>query len=71
MLYCTSIITIIIIFAGGFHSATDADSMTPDGHTEEGWFFTWTQAELDRALGPEDGRSAGIAWGVTPTGSLS
>ena len=29
---------------GGFYSATDADSPTPEGHTEEGWFFTWTVA---------------------------
>lgn len=37
---------------GGFYSATDADSRTPDGHLEEGWFFTWTPDELNDALGP-------------------
>ncbi len=31
---------------GGFYSATDADSKRPDGHTEEGWFFTWTIVEI-------------------------
>lgn len=36
--------------AGGFYSATDADSLTPDGHKEEGYFFTWSKAELDAAL---------------------
>ena len=27
---------------GAFYSATDADSLTPEGHLEEGYFFTWT-----------------------------
>jgi len=36
---------------GAFYSATDADSLTPDGHREEGYFFTWTHAELEGALG--------------------
>jgi uncharacterized protein YyaL (SSP411 family) len=35
---------------GGFYSATDADSLTPEGHREEGWFFTWTPRELRKAL---------------------
>ncbi len=35
---------------GGFYSATDADSLNPDGHREEGWFFTWTEAEIDAVL---------------------
>ncbi len=42
---------------GGFYSATDADSMTPGGHMEEGWFFTWTPEELEEILGE---RRAGI-----------
>ncbi|SCX90319.1 thioredoxin domain-containing protein [Desulfoluna spongiiphila] len=36
--------------AGGFYSATDADSLTPTGDKEEGYFFTWSKAELDAAL---------------------
>jgi uncharacterized protein len=36
---------------GGFYSATDADSINPRGHREEGWFFTWTPSELRDALG--------------------
>ena len=35
---------------GAFYSATDADSPTPDGKREEGWFFTWTPKEIDAAL---------------------
>jgi len=38
---------------GAFFSATDADSLTPDGHREEGYFFTWTLQEIDKLLGPE------------------
>ena len=39
--------------AGGVWSATDADSLTPEGHLEEGWFFTWTPDELRDALGSD------------------
>ncbi len=35
----------------GFFSATDADSITPSGEREEGYFFTWTPDELDKILG--------------------
>ena len=35
---------------GAFFSATDADSLTPEGHREEGYFFTWTPEEIDEAL---------------------
>lgn len=38
---------------GAFYSATDADSLTPDGHREEGYFFTWDLGELAPILGPE------------------
>jgi uncharacterized protein YyaL (SSP411 family) len=38
---------------GAFFSATDADSLVPSGHREEGYFFTWTPAELETILGPE------------------
>lgn len=43
---------------GAFYSATDADSLTPKGHQEEGYFFTWTPEELDDALGQD---RAGVA----------
>jgi uncharacterized protein YyaL (SSP411 family) len=42
---------------GAFYSATDADSIVPDGHREEGYFFTWTPDELEAILG---GHRAGI-----------
>ena len=32
---------------GGFYSATDADSPTPEGKNEEGYFFTWTAQEIN------------------------
>ncbi len=35
---------------GVFYSATDADSLNPAGHREEGWFFTWTPDEINQAL---------------------
>ena len=38
---------------GGFYSATDADSATPEGEREEGYFFTWSEAELKAALSEE------------------
>lgn len=38
---------------GGFYSATDADSLTPDGHMDEGYYFTWTPEELVRVLGED------------------
>ena len=41
---------------GAFYSATDADSLTPEGQREEGYFFTWTPMELTAALGPARAR---------------
>jgi len=39
---------------GGFHSAEDADSPLPDGSgTAEGAYYVWSQAELERVLGPD------------------
>ena len=35
---------------GGFYSAEDADSLDADGNTVEGWFSTWTPAEVRAAL---------------------
>ena len=32
---------------GVFYSATDADSMTPNGRREEGYYFTWSVPEID------------------------
>ena len=55
---------------GAFYSATDADSASPEGHMEEGLFFTWTPAEIDAALGDERGRIARAWYGVTEAGDL-
>ncbi len=55
---------------GGFYSATDADSPTPDGHREEGWFFTWTPAELDAALGTAKAAAMSSYYDVTPGGNF-
>ncbi|MBU0995037.1 MAG: thioredoxin domain-containing protein [Proteobacteria bacterium] len=41
---------------GGFYSATDADSMTPSGHREEGYYFTWRPEEIDALLGKDESR---------------
>ncbi len=55
---------------GGFFSATDADSRAADGALEEGWFFTWTPAELEAALGSERARLAAAWFGVTGAGNF-
>jgi hypothetical protein len=55
---------------GGFHSATDADSPAPDGHEEEGRFFTWTLAELQNALDPESLSLVRDYYGVTDEGNF-
>ncbi|MDH3201409.1 MAG: thioredoxin domain-containing protein [Myxococcales bacterium] len=55
---------------GGFYSATDADSPTPGGHDEEGWFFTWTSNELEQLLGKKRAAIVGAVYGVTPVGNF-
>ena len=55
---------------GAFFSATDADSPTPSGQREEGWFFTWTRAELNDALSAEDARIAAALYGVDTDGNF-
>jgi len=36
---------------GAFYSATDADSKRPDGKSEEGAFFVWSEAEIREVIG--------------------
>jgi uncharacterized protein YyaL (SSP411 family) len=56
--------------SGAFYSATDADSLTPSGESEEGYFFTWTPTEIEMLLGQEDARVP-VAWyGVVDKGPL-
>jgi uncharacterized protein YyaL (SSP411 family) len=38
---------------GAFYSATDADSLTPAEHREEGYYFTWTSQEIENLLGAD------------------
>ncbi len=55
---------------GGFYSATDADSATPEGHEEEGYFFTWTPDEVLAVLGAEDAKLVFAHYGITPRGNF-
>jgi len=56
--------------AGGFYSATDADSQSPEGHREEGIFFTWTPAEIREVLPANLAAAVIAAYTVTPTGNF-
>ncbi len=56
--------------AGAFYSATDADSLTPDGQRAEGWFFTWTPAEIETVLGTEWARIVAAYYAVTQEGNF-
>ena len=56
--------------SGAFYAATDADSLNPAGHREEGWFFTWTPAELEAALSADDAALAIAAYGVSAAGNF-
>ncbi len=50
---------------GAFFASEDADS-----EGEEGTFYVWTPAQLTAALGADDGRFAGWAYGVTEQGNF-
>lgn len=54
---------------GTFYSATDADSLGPEGTREEGAFFTWSPLEFARVLGPKDAADAVRWFGVTERGN--
>ena len=51
--------------AGGFYSASDADS-----EGVEGKFFVWTSDEIDAALNESDAEFAKSYWGVTKAGNF-
>jgi uncharacterized protein YyaL (SSP411 family) len=55
---------------GAFFSATDADSPTPKGHREEGYFFTWTPAELDEVLGKDRSEVVKAYYAVSSAGNF-
>ena len=50
---------------GGFYSAEDADS-----EGREGYFYTWTPAEISRVLAPDDARLIMEFYGVEPKGNF-
>ncbi len=52
---------------GAFFSATDADSLNPDGHREEGYYFTWTPKELEAVLGHDHAGVIRAYYGVGET----
>jgi uncharacterized protein YyaL (SSP411 family) len=56
--------------AGGFWSATDADSPDAHGHGHEGLFFTWTPAELEAVLGGDDADWVCTTFGITEAGDF-
>jgi hypothetical protein len=55
---------------GGFYSATDADSARPDGAPEEGWFYTWTPAEIEAVVDADSARAVEAWYGVTAEGNF-
>lgn len=55
---------------GGFYSATDADSRSSTGESEEGWFFTWTPKEIENVLGEKEAKIVKAYFNVTPKGHL-
>jgi len=55
---------------GAFYSATDADSLAPDGQRQEGRFFTWTPAEIRSVVGDVRAHLVEAAFGVTAAGNL-
>ena len=55
---------------GGFYTAIDADSRTPSGELEEGYYFTWTLDELSTVLDAEQLKLAQAFYGVKQHGEL-
>jgi hypothetical protein len=56
---------------GGFYSATDADSAGPDGKSEEGRFFVWSEAEIRATLGAGPETEAFLRhYGITSEGNF-
>ena len=55
---------------GGFYAAIDADSRTPSGELEEGYYFTWAPDELSAVLDAEQLELAQAYYGIKPDGEL-
>lgn len=56
--------------SGAFYSATDADTLTPSGEKEEGWFFTWTPDEIKAVLPAAEAEAVLAYFKVTEVGDL-
>ncbi len=56
--------------AGGFYTASDADSKMPSGEMREGWFFTWGSKEIDAALTALEATVVREYYGITAAGDL-
>ena len=52
---------------GGFYSATDADSLTPSGEQEEGYFFTWAIKEIDALFDEKTSKIVKLYYGLKET----
>jgi uncharacterized protein YyaL (SSP411 family) len=55
--------------SGAFASSEDADSINPNGHAEEGAFYTFTPEEMRSILGTENS-SFLAAYDITPHGNF-
>ena len=55
---------------GAFHSARDADSEGEDGAHEEGAFYLWTPAEIQKLLGPDEARLLSRVYDVSDAGNF-
>jgi uncharacterized protein YyaL (SSP411 family) len=68
---CDFMVRRLLTPEGGLASALDADTPTGDGgHGVEGLTYVWTPPQLHDVLGPEDGRWAAQATGVTEAGTF-
>jgi len=55
---------------GGFYSATDADSLTPEGERGEGYYFTWKKDEIIKVLGEKKAETIFKYYAVTGGGNF-
>ncbi len=55
---------------GAFYCATDADSLSQNGHREEGIFFTWTPAEVKAVLGDDKAQAILSYYAITEKGNF-
>ncbi len=56
--------------AGAFYTASDADSKTPSGEMQEGWFYTWSLNEIDAVLSASEAPVIRKLYGITDAGDL-